>query len=146
MSNPPRRSRQESCELLGLVDAEEIVRLADMVLATGATTRVTRRPETGSIVLQVREPVARRRFQLADMVVTTAELELEGEPGWALRPGADRLTTLAQAVCEAELARQGAIAPQIEARLAARAQERAEQRAQEWQELLPTVVEFEEVL
>lgn len=146
MSHPPRRSRQESCELLGLVASDDIVRLADQVLATGAATRVTRRPETGSIVLQVREPVARRRFQLADMVVTTAELELDDEPGWALRPGTDRLATLAQAVCEAELARNGAIAPHIEARLAAQEQERAQQRAQEWQELLPTVVEFEEVL
>lgn len=146
MSHPPAPSREELHELLALTPGDDLVALADTILATGVNLRVTRRPETGSIAVQVREPVARQRFQLADMVVSTAEVELAGERGWAMRSGTDRRAALAQAVCEAELARNGSHAAQIRARLESEATDRSAQRAQEWSALLPTIVEFEEVL
>ncbi len=141
-----RRSREDYAELLALADADELVRLADAVLAGPAHLVVTRRPETGSVVLVAREPVAEHRFQLADMVVSTAEVELDGHAGWSMRPGSHRVAALAQAICEAEMAREGEHADAIARVCEAAGAARCVARQAEWSRLAATIVDFEEVL
>ncbi len=142
----PRRTREDYAGLLAIADAEELVALADAILAGPSELVVTRRPETGSVVLVAREPVCGHRFQLADLVVSTAEVELDGEAGWSMRPGSHRVAALAQAVCEAELARGGAHAHTVALLCEGADRSRREAREAEWARLRPTIVEFEEVL
>jgi len=134
-------------ELLSAAPAEELVGLADAVLAATPAPRcdVVRAPEVGNIVVQVREPIARQRFYLADMLVSSAEVRLAGQPGWAMRPGHDRQAALAQAVCEAELVRRGPLADRISDLLEEVGADRVRARADEWARLQSTAVEFEEV-
>lgn len=140
------RSREEYAELLALADADQLIGLADAVLGGCARLEVTRAPETGSVVAVVREPVSGHRFQLADVVVSTAEVELDGNAGWSMRPGAHRQAALAQAICEAELARGGEYAPGVARLCESVALARRSAREAEWARLRTTIVEFEEVL
>lgn len=145
------RRREQAAELLALIPPTDLMDLADLVLAQATqagpeSVAITRRPEVGSVVVLVREPVSGHRFQLTDLVVSTAEVELGGQPGWAMRPGAHPEAALAQAVCEAELARGGPLAPRIAQRCDAVETARRTARAAEWSRLAPTIVEFEEVL
>lgn len=140
------RTREEWCELLGLLSPQALTAHAEAICDDTPTVTVAREPETGSIVLQVREPIQRQRFQLADMIVTTAEVLVSGERGWAMRPGTDTAATLAQAICEAELARSGPRADVIRQDCEQAATDRDARRAEEWRRVAATIVEFEEVL
>lgn len=131
--------------LLARADRDLVVDLADACLVD-EQMRVVRAPEVGTVLTRVREPIAGLRFNLVDLLVTSAEVELAGEPGWGMRVGEDRAAALAQAVCDAEIARGGpradrirAAADQVEAAL-------RDARAAEWERLQPTIVRFEEVL
>lgn len=95
--------REQWCSTLARTPGDRLIELADRCLEGGEECRVIRPPEVGSVVVQVREPIARQRFFLADMVVTTAQVEFAGVTGWAMRAGEGRHETLAQAICEAEL-------------------------------------------
>lgn len=139
-----RPSREDLSELLSLADPVRLRDLADRCLA-GTELTVVRGPETGTVATQVREPIAGARFLLTDVLVSSAEVTLDGTPGWGMRLGADRPAALAQAVCEAELARDGAYAAELRELCAEVATRRAVDRAAEWQRLTPTIVEFEEI-
>jgi alpha-D-ribose 1-methylphosphonate 5-triphosphate synthase subunit PhnG len=138
-------TREELVGLLALAAREELVELADRCLADGPAPTVLRRPEIGCVSVQVREPVARERFLLGDVLACSAEVELAGVRGWAMRLGDDRAATLAAAVCdaavEAGLPAAGAV-HELCQRVAAR--EAADEEA-EWAALAPTVVAFEEL-
>lgn len=153
MHSPSReepRSCEELSELLSLADPQALVEVANQCLAeatlTGATLTVVRGPEVGTVATQVREPIAGTRFLLADVLVSSAEVTLDGTPGWAMRLGADRPAALAQAICAAELARNGRLAEHLQRLCSDIATTRDLDRAAEWERLAPTVVEFEEVL
>lgn len=143
-------SLEEINQNLAVAPTAEVTGLADRILATagdeGAQVHVVRSPEVGAVVSQVREPLAKKRFILADVQVVQAEVELCGHRGWAMRMGSDRQAALAGAVCEAEYRRLGPHSGRV-ASLAAQVRERRErERADRWQRLVPTIVEFEEVL
>lgn len=138
-------TREELVGWLALAGRDELVELADRCLAGGPTPTVLRRPEVGCVSVQVREPVARERFLLGDVLACSAEVELAGARGWAMRLGDDRAATLAAAVCDAAVGAGLPAAPAVEElchRVAARA---AAEEAAEWAALAPTVVAFEEL-
>ncbi|WP_026927833.1 phosphonate C-P lyase system protein PhnG [Granulicoccus phenolivorans] len=145
---PPTTGSARSSSLLAAAPTDDLVALADRALATAplAPLEVVRPPEVGSVLMQVREPIARTRFHLADLLVSSAEVRLAGQPGWAMRAGADLRGALAQAVCEAELARRGPLAEEIAALLDRVETAQQQARAAEWQRLQPTAVTFEEVM
>ena len=117
--------------------------------------------------MTVREPVCRERFQLGDVVATVAEVALAGGRGWSMRLGSDRSAVLAAAICDAIVAVVDAesdsslIDPADRRDLAGGVLsevtdairdlcERTRQRlvvedANEWSELAPTIVDFEEL-
>ena len=144
-SHEEPRSREELSELLSLADPQALVEAANQCI-TEATLTVVRGPEVGTVATQVREPIAGTRFLLADVLVSSAEVTLDGTPGWAMRLGADRPAALAQAICDAELARDGRLAEHLHRLCSDIATTRDLDRAAEWERLAPTVVEFEEVL
>ena len=141
----PSDMRTRRSELLARADSEELTLLADELIADHGRPTVTLVPEIGLVMMQVREPVARQRFHLGEVVVTRAEVDWHGVTGWAMRIGTDRSATLAAALCDA--------AAEIDIRsqdrvdsLCAAVEERERARSdREWSELLTTRVAFEEL-
>lgn len=138
-------TREARTELLCSAEREAIIAIADDILAGDVAMTVTRRPESGGVVAQVREPIARQRFLLADVLVTQAEVMLDGHAGWAMRMGEDREATLAQAVCDAEVERSGPATERVLALATSTRERLVAERVARWSQLEQTVVEFEEI-
>lgn len=143
-------SREQRSELLGNAPAEQIVEVAESLLADediATAMTIVHRPEVGSVVLQIREPVADERFLLADVVVTRAEVALDGRLGWVMRAGTDRAAAFAGALCDAVAETDRPEWADLRECIAdlCRSVEAAVERAidDEWAEIAPTVVEFE---
>ncbi|MFJ7072105.1 phosphonate C-P lyase system protein PhnG [Streptomyces sp. NPDC098781] len=138
-------SRERRSALLAEADRAELIEMADACIADGARVRVLVAPEVGCVTAQVREPVLEQRFLLGDVLACRAEVELDGHRGWAMRLGDDRAAVLAAAVLDAEVEAGRSRAADVDL-LCARVADRRERReSQEWAELAPTVVEFEEL-
>lgn len=135
----------ERAELLAVAEAEEVVALAESCLAEFGDPLMLAPPETGVVVMQVREPVCAERFHLGEVVVTRAEVEVAGARGWAMRLGDDRVATLAAAVCDAVAAAGGALAAEVDHLCVTTQRRRADRRAAEWDAIAPTIVKFEEL-
>lgn len=138
-------SREERWELLAAAEADELIALADACLAAEPAPElaILAPPRTGCVTAQVRDPILRERFFLGDVLACSAEVELDGVRGWAMRTGDDRAAVLAMAICDAAGETPGAAAvEELCRRVAVRV---ADREAAEWAELAPTVVEFEEL-
>ncbi len=127
-----------------------MIELSERILGTPGVTEaltVLHRPETGTVVLQVREPVCRERFYLGEVVVTRAEVAIAGSRGWAMRMGADRMSTLAAAVCDAIAATDRDewhhLAVEVAELCVRTGDRRASELDREWADLAPTAVAFE---
>ena len=131
--------------LLAVADGDAVRNVAEVCLERlGAPTMVTP-PETGIVMLQVREPVVRERFHLGEVVVTRADVELGGQRGWSMRQGTDRVATLAAAICDAGARCGDELAAHVE-RLCDDTARDIERRATDLAARLePTVVSFEEL-
>ncbi|OYN96258.1 alpha-D-ribose 1-methylphosphonate 5-triphosphate synthase subunit PhnG [Propionibacteriaceae bacterium ES.041] len=137
-------TREELAEQLSLADPSTLVEIAELCL-DAHDLQVVRGPEVGTVATQVREPIAGTRFLLADVLASSAEVRLAGTPGWAMRMGADPEAALAQAICDAELQRDGAYADRLRRLCADVATTTRMERAAEWERLCGTIVEFEEI-
>lgn len=142
---PTTLDRTRCAELLAAAPATDVVAAAEAALAGTDDPILLRGPEVGSLVMTVREPVERTRFQLGDVLVTQVEIEHRGTRGWAMRPGSDTIAALAAAVCDAELAAAGPATDQIVELCERTEQDLVSERNREWAELEPTIVNFEEM-
>lgn len=145
-------SREGRAFYLAQCDARRLCTLVDDILSNDdvlADITVVKPAATGSIMLQVREPVCEERFFLGDAVVSTAEVALGATIGWMARMGTDLRTAMAGAIADAVIeadrpeltSHRGALLDLISdtrADLAAR-------RATESGRLAATIVEFEEL-
>ncbi|MEV0621391.1 phosphonate C-P lyase system protein PhnG [Nonomuraea sp. NPDC050404] len=138
-------TREDVCSELNQLESAEVIALAAACVGDGGDLVVTRPPTVGTVVTQVREPVAEQRFILADVLACQAEVTLRGHQGWAMRMGSDRLATLAAAICAAEYEGDGPLATEVVALCRAGRRRREDERAAEWERLSPTIVEFEEI-
>ncbi|MEL6983815.1 MAG: phosphonate C-P lyase system protein PhnG [Actinomycetota bacterium] len=148
--NPPPvadvdEARARRCELLASADRQDLLDVADACLADVEPPSSVIGPEVGTVVLTVREPVETSRFQLADVLVTRSEVIHRGAPGWAMRLGDDRPAALAAAICDAESAAAGPASDRVDALCQTTEQRLAAERQQEWDQLRPTIVTFEEM-
>lgn len=131
---------------LAEADPATLIAVADEILDSAEVeVEIVRGPEVGTVAAQVREPIAGTRFLLCDVLVSSAEVTIDGTPGWGMRLGADPAAALAQAVCEAELVRGGPRAQRLTELCADAAAVRRMERVAEWERLAPTIVEFEEI-
>ncbi|QBJ96452.1 phosphonate metabolism protein PhnG [Rhodococcus sp. ABRD24] len=138
-------SRERVAELLADAPEDELVDLADACLADGIELAVLTAPEVGSVAAQVREPIAHDHFFLGDVLACRAEVSLGGVRGWAMRLGDNRSATLAAAICDAEIVAERPQAVRV-LELCARVEEiRRLAEADEWAQLAPTIVQFEEL-
>lgn len=143
--NIPNLTARISSEL-NQADPVALIALAEACLADHPEVTITRAPQIGVVAAQVREPVAEERFLLGDVLVCQAEVEYRGSAGWAMRIGDDELGTLAAAILAAEYRATGPRTADIEALVAETETIRVNARAEEWEQLAPTIVEFQEVL
>lgn len=142
---PPEYSRERVAELLAVAAEGDLVGLADDCLADGVELAVLTAPEVGSVAAQVREPIAHDHFFLGDVLACRAEVSLGGVRGWAMRLGDERAATLAAAICDAEIVAGRPQAARV-LELCARVEEtRRLDEADEWAQLSPTIVQFEEL-
>ena len=112
---PAPRSRGRRCELLAAADGAEVEGLAEHCTEVAGPPVIVSGPETGTVTLTVREPVERARFMLAEVLVTVAEVLHREHRGWSMRMGTEPETTVAAAVCDAEVAAGGPLAALVEA-------------------------------
>ncbi|GAA2777825.1 phosphonate C-P lyase system protein PhnG [Saccharopolyspora taberi] len=138
-------NREQRSALLAVAEAEEVIGLADTCLAEGPRPAVLVAPEVGCVSVQVREPIARERFLLGDLLACRAEVELDGVRGWAMRLGDDRPATLAAAILDAAAESGHPVAAEVDALCRRVTARREAAEAAEWAELAPTIVEFEEL-
>ena len=94
-------SPERRCELLAIADRAELIELAESCATSAPAPVVRRAPEIGTILLDVREPIAHDRFHLGEVLACQAEVSVGGAVGWSMRLGDDRLATLAAAMCDA---------------------------------------------
>lgn len=133
-------------ELLSAAEPAQLTALAERLIAEGLDSlTVVKAPRTGLVVMQVREPVAEERFFLGEVLVTECTVELDGTLGWAMRAGDDRVSVLAAAVLDAVAAAGHPGAAQVDALCESVDRRREAARAAEWDEIAPTIVEFEDL-
>ncbi|WP_101295566.1 phosphonate C-P lyase system protein PhnG [Halegenticoccus soli] len=135
--------RSERFELLAACDGETLAGLADGVLDCGTRLRVLQEPTPRLVMQRVVEPVEKRRFNLGEVVVTAAEVELDGEKGFAMVPGKEERAALSGAILDAAVAAGHDLTDRIAGELRAAAAERDGRRRRRWAESRATAVEFE---
>jgi len=141
----PAPTRTRRAELLARAGADELRDVASRCIAALGEPVIVAPAETGVIVHEAREPIVGDRFQLGEVVVTSAEVHLAEHAGWSLRMGTDRAAALAAAVCDAAAEAGGDPAADVAELLAdVEARLRHEERLLLAQ-LGPTIVEFEEL-
>jgi len=159
--NRVRLTREQRWALLAAARPDELIGLADTCLEAAGAFQVIVPPQVGCVSVQVREPILKQRFLLGDVLACSAEVELDGERGWALRLGDDQAAVLAMAIVDAAACTRSAeagatlagatpagsdgVAGEIDRLCDELAGRLRAQEAAEWAELAPTVVEFEEL-
>lgn len=136
---------ERRAELLAAADPDDVRAVAERCLSRLGEPVIVSPPETGIVMLQVREPVVRERFHLGEVVVTRADVELGGHRGWSMRQGTDRVTTLAAAICDAAAQAGGDLGEHVEQLCASTAAELQRRESGLVAALQPTIVEFEEL-
>ncbi|MFD6856164.1 phosphonate C-P lyase system protein PhnG [Rhodococcus sp. NPDC060086] len=142
---PHTYSRERLAELLAVAPEQDLVGAADVCLSDGANLTVLTTPEIGCIATQVREPIGHVRFFLGNVLACHAEVRLDGTRGWAMRMGDDRAAVLAAAVCDAEVAAGRPNAGHVLELCARMEAELGRADAEEWAQIAPTIVQFEEL-
>lgn len=141
MHDPPDRS--ERFERIAACDADVLESLADRVLADDPEFRVLQEPRPQLVMQRVREPVEHRPFNLGEVVVTPAEISLDGTRGFAMVPGKNERGALSGAVVDAAVAAGHPLSAEVAEELAAAQAEREAERQREWAESRHTTVSFE---
>lgn len=137
---------ERRAELLARAPARALVALAERCVdESRSDPTVVSGPETGMVMMTVREPIARERFHLGEVLVTRAEVEVDGRRGWCMRLGDDRIATLAAAILDAEVAAQRPLAADVIELCRLTEELECDSDEAEWAELGPTRVHFDEI-
>ncbi len=143
-----RLDRDARAALLAIAEPDELDEVARWCEQRVGSPIVALPPETGLVMLQVREPVRTERFHLGEVVVSRAEVEWPepiGAIGWSMRLGTDVRAAYAAAVCDGAAAIDPVAAVEVD-RLCDRTAARHHDAAvAEWRALAATRVAFEEL-
>jgi alpha-D-ribose 1-methylphosphonate 5-triphosphate synthase subunit PhnG len=138
--------RSDRFELIAACPPAPLHEHADAVLADDPDLRILQAPTAQLLRHQIHEPVARSRFNLGEVLVTTAEVELGAAKGYAMVPGRAEARALAGAVVDAAVAGGHPRSKAIAATLETAAAEREQGRDERWAEAQQTVVAFTELV
>lgn len=141
MADPHDRS--DRFELIAACEAETLGRFANDVLADDPPLFVRQEPRPQLIMQQVREPVERRPFNLGEVLVTPAEVDLDGARGFAMVPGKSERAALSGAIVDAAVAGGHKTTADIVEALEDVDARRREQRRRTWAESKHTTVDFQ---
>jgi alpha-D-ribose 1-methylphosphonate 5-triphosphate synthase subunit PhnG len=135
--------RSDRFELIAACKGGTLARFANDVLADDPPLSVRQEPRPQLVMQQVREPVERRPFNLGEVLVTPAEVELDGARGFAMLPGKRERAALSGAIVDAAVAGDHEATPDIVAALEAVADNEQDQRRRAWAESKHTAVDFQ---
>jgi alpha-D-ribose 1-methylphosphonate 5-triphosphate synthase subunit PhnG len=135
--------RSDRFELIAACEGATLARFANDVLEDDPLLSVRQEPRPQLLMQRVREPVERRPFNLGEVVVTSAEVELDGTRGFAMLPGKAERGALSGAIVDAAVAADREEAATIVAALEDVDARRREQQREDWAESKHTAVEFE---
>lgn len=140
---PDPHNRSDRFELIAACDEETLAGFANEVLENDPPLSIRQDPRPQLLMQQVQEPVERRPFNLGEVVVTPAEVELGETRGFAMIPGKNERAALSGAIVDAAVAANHDRTPAIvESLRAADAQQRAKRR-RSWAESRHTTVDFQ---
>ena len=135
--------RSARFELIAMCDGDVLVRIANRVLASDPPLSVLQEPKPQLLMQQVREPVEHGPFNLGEVVVTPAEIELAGERGFAMVPGKAERAALSGAIVDAAVAAGHERTDEMTEELETAIERHGAERTREWSESRHTAVEFE---
>lgn len=137
-----RINTQELYEAISYTPLKRLKPLAERCLQD-AEARIENPPEPVLLMARVRETVDGEVFNLGEVLVTTCEVTLDDEPGWAMVTGHDPERALCAALVDA--ASRGRDAKELRKDLAREHTAASEARRERWAAVQPTRVEFEEM-
>lgn len=135
--------RSNRFELIAACDENVLARFANRILESDPPLAILQEPKPQLLMQQVREPVEYRSFNLGEVVVTPAEVELDGERGFAMVPGKAERAALSGAIVDAAIAAGHERTDEITAQFEATVEHHQDERTREWSESRHTAVEFE---
>ena len=141
MADPHDRS--DRFELIAACEGEQLASFANEVLEDDPPLSIRQDPRPKLLMQRVQEPVERRPFNLGEVVVTPAEVELSGARGFAMVPGKNERAALSGAIVDAAVAGDHDRTPTIVEALQEVETRQRDRRRQSWAESRHTAVEFE---
>jgi alpha-D-ribose 1-methylphosphonate 5-triphosphate synthase subunit PhnG len=135
--------RADRFELIAACEEATLARLANDVLEDDPPLSVRQEPRPQLLMQRVREPVERRPFNLGEVLVTPAEVELDGADGFVMVPGKAERAALSGAIVDAAVAAGHEATSSIVAALEDVATRQRDQRQTAWAESKHTAVEFD---
>ena len=136
-------TREERFEAIALSESGALVAVADRILASREVS-ILRPPQSGAVMMRAIETAEGSVFNLGEVSVTEAEVEIEGERGYAMVLGFAPEKALAGAVLDAA-AEAGIDTAAIDALLVNAVDTEQRRRHAEWQRLAQTRVQFDEI-
>lgn len=102
VETPRWPSREELCSIVARCPDTDLISLVNDLVDSDAFESLSRvrDPQIGTVQIQIREPICRERFILADALVTIAEVMINQSIGWAMRLGANVEATTAAAIID----------------------------------------------
>jgi alpha-D-ribose 1-methylphosphonate 5-triphosphate synthase subunit PhnG len=98
---------EERYEALSFADGDDLERVADRILADGASVQVVAGPEVASAPVRLRIPGTSSTAVIGHVALTNCTVVLDGARGDGCRQGRDLPGAVAAAVCDAEAERRG---------------------------------------
>lgn len=140
MEDPHDRS--DRFELIAVCEGDALARVANEILAADPVLSVLQAPRPQLVMERVREPVRGRPFNFGEVVVTPAEIDLDGSRGFAMRPGKAEREALSGAILDAAVAGGHRLADEIVETLESARVDFEANREREWRRSRHTTVEF----
>lgn len=135
--------RNDRFELIAACEGATLARFADDILAGDPSLSVLQEPRPQLVMQRVREPVQHRPFNLGEVVVTPAEVRLNGTRGFAMRSGKAERGALSGAIVDAAVAGDHPAAGEIVEALDRTGRAHDRDRRREWGRSKHTAVEFD---
>jgi alpha-D-ribose 1-methylphosphonate 5-triphosphate synthase subunit PhnG len=135
--------RSDRFELIAACEGATLARFANEVLEDDPPLSVRQEPRPQLLMQRVTEPVERRPFNLGEVLVTPAEVELAGERGFAMVSGKAERAALSGAIVDAAVAGNHERTSAIVGALTEAAERQRDRRRREWAESKHTAVAFE---